>query len=167
LEQVQHDPTLSVTKVAEALGVEVVRQACSANRVQSTAKVVDLLFAQVADHDLEVVAIGRLGGDGLLSVADVLDPELLPQGSCRHGDAGSPRNAHELGGDALAVLQTGHADVAGGYARARSKLSRRFERRQLFLDDTVDAVSTGLADDAFAKAFADLEVRRSYFEFHV
>ncbi len=160
--QILRDPALSVTQVPESLLAEIVRHAVLPHTGDLALDLGVLLGRNAAQRDLEPIADAVLARQRVLREADRFDLERRRLETHRSAAA----NAHELRGDALAVLHPGQADLGRLHARRSRQLGRSFERRQLLLRDTIDAELTGFADIPILQELPHTEVLRFRFDPH-
>ena len=156
------DPSLAVAQVPEALLVEVVRHPQAPDHVAVGQEPLALEGAEVPQSHLEGVAVAVLRRQGHEGLAHGDDLQLGPV----ERDALAPRDAHELLGHALAVLEAGHGHVAGRHVGHVRQDLGRLERGQLALGDLVDVVGARLDEDVVLEELADTEVVGSVFQAH-
>ena len=156
------DPSLGVHQVAEALLVEVVRDAESSDHVAVRDQALALEGTQVPQADLEGVAVAVLGAERLRGPADVDELEL---GAVERGPPAAGY-AHVLLGHALAVLQPRHGHVRHGDLGQLGQDLGRLDGGQLALGHLVDLVSSRGDEDVVLEQLAHAEVVGLVLEFH-
>ena len=133
-----HREPLAVAQAAEALVVEVVREAGLQQRRHAAPQGRGARRRQVADDDLEGVAGALAARDGPVGGPDRVHAQVRQL----HLDR-LPLDGHELVGDRLPVLEAGVGDRAAVDAGLADQQRQRLGRRQLLLVQLVhDVVAT-------------------------
>ena len=160
-DEIERDPALTVAQVAEALFIEVVRQAEVAHRIDRLAQVHELGGTEVAHDELELVAQAVAALNRFVEVARRLDLQIV----FVDAHIATAMQAHVLARHTLAVLETGHRYVTRRNACGARESFSCLERGQLGLRHQVHAVLAALLQVPFGKHLGDLEVLGFGFEF--